>query len=357
MLETAEKYVAYVGTYTTGDSKGIYVFNMDPFTGKWELLDTVSAVENPSYLAISKDRRHLYSVGETNEFNGRESGAAASFSIDERTGRLKFINMQASGGRAPCHIAADAGNMWLFVANYAEGTVSIFSIESDGSISKESNVIYHKGSGPVLDRQEKAHAHFVGLTPDEKFLCAVDLGIDRIVVYDFNGIDGKLKSLDEKSVPVRPGAGPRHMDFHPGGRFAYLLNELTSDIVVLEYAGSAFRQVQFISALPQGYSGESYAAAIHVSRDGKFLYASNRGHDSIASYKIDGNNGRLELLAHTSTGGNFPRDFAIDPAGRYLYAANQHTGNIVQFKIPDSGVPIPTGYEIKVPDAVCIKLI
>ncbi|NLC67520.1 MAG: lactonase family protein [Clostridiaceae bacterium] len=369
------RYMVYVGTYTYGESKGIYIFSLDTSTGKLEPLGTSRKIENPSYLAVSSDNRYLYTVMETDEFNGEKGGAVGSFLVDQKSGLLEFMNCQPAGGRAPCHLCCDRKNMYLYSANYREGTVSMFPLERDGSILPASDVARHEGCGPNKERQESAHAHFVTLTPGEKYLCAVDLGIDRVMVYEPDREQGRLIHLKELSPGVRPGSGPRHMVYHPGGSYAYVVNELSSDIAVFKYnpaqgdknatqgdrnPGQAnkvlFEEIRYISTLPAGFKGENYCAAIHVSPDGKFLYASNRGHDSIAILNTGDCPENPGLVSITSTRGRFPRDFAIDPTGNFLFAANQHSDSIACFKIlPGEGMLEFTGQIVNVPAPVCVK--
>ena len=354
------KYIMYIGTYTSGKSQGIYAFEMDSYTGGLKLIDTTESLENPSYQVIDTNFEYLYTVMETEIYDGEKGGAVGAFRIDKQTGLLKFINSQLTKGRAPCHVCINRAGTYLFAANYSEGTVSVFPICKDGSISPASCVLEHKGTGPNKGRQEKAHAHYVSLTPDEKFLCAVDLGIDKIIVYDFDSKTGKLYLSKHPEVIIRPGSGPRHMVFHQSGRFAYLINELSSDIVALEYSSEQgiFTELQYISSLPSGYNGISYCSAIHISPDGQFLYGSNRGHDSIAIFKINNNTGKLELVSIIPTGGSYPRDFGIDPSGKFLYAANQNSDTIVTFKISsETGIIEPTSSIINVPSPVCVKFI
>jgi 6-phosphogluconolactonase len=352
------KYVAYVGTYTSGKSQGIYIYEMDLANGGLKYLGTSDKIENPSYQVIDNKVEFLYTVMETEKYNGKLSGAVAAYAIDKKTGLLKFVNSQPTEGRAPCHININKSGSHIFAANYREGIVFVFPVNRDGSICAASCVIEHKGSGPNKERQEKAHAHYVSLTPDEKYLCAVDLGIDKIMVYNFDSTTGRLQPSGHSEVNIRPGSGPRHMVFHQSGRFAYLINELSSDIVAFEYSPEegTFNEIQYISTLPSEYTGINYCSAIHISPDGRYLYGSNRVHDSIAIFNIDNNNGKLELIATVPTKGSYPRDFQIDPSGKFFYAANQNSDSIVVFRILlESGIIEPTGKVINVPSPVCIK--
>jgi 6-phosphogluconolactonase len=396
------RYVAYIGTYTYGESEGIYIFGLDTSTGRLEPVGTSRKIENPSYLAVSKDNRYLYTVMETDEFNGEKGGAVGSFLIDQKSGLLEFINCRPAGGKAPCHLCCDKENSFLYSANYKEGTVAMFSLGMDGRISSASDIIRHEGCGPNRERQEWPHVHFVTFTPDGKYLCAVDLGIDKVMLYEPDREKARLIPLNEMSPGIRPGSGPRHMVFHPDGRFAYVVNELSSDIAVFKYhspcfpsspspssllspspsslhsyssshdsshdydcrhnhgAGQSnkvlFEEIRYVSTLPADFKGENYCAAIHASSDGKFLYASNRGHDSIAIFSIDGCPDNPVLVSLAPTRGKFPRDFAIDPTGNYLYAANQHSDSITCFNIlPGQGKLEFTGQILNVPAPVCIK--
>ncbi|MDO8685160.1 MAG: lactonase family protein [Clostridiales bacterium] len=353
-----EYCTAYIGTYTSEKSEGIYAIDLDSKTGKLKQKGVMAKLENPSYLTIDINNKYLYSVLETGTFEGEYGGGVAAFSIENRSGGLKLLNYQSTKGQSPCHISTNSLNSYLFAASYGDGTVTVFPINPDGSIgsllSKTSRIFLRPNTG----KQENPHAHFVTLTPQEKHLCAVDLGLDRIMVYEYDQKNGALTYSENLSVSVKPGSGPRHMEFHPGGEFAYLINEFGSDVVVLNYSPYNFRfmQIQEISTLPEGYTGTNFCAAIHVSPDGNFLYASNRGHDSIAVFKIHKISGKLTLVSHSTTLGKFPRDFAIDPTGKFLIAANQNSDTIVSFAIiEESGKLEPVDSIIDVPSPVCIK--
>ena len=360
MYTLSRRYSMYVGTYTHGKSKGIYIFDFDAISGKLELKGVSSELENPSYLCVSKNSKYLYAVMEVGEFQGEAGGAVGAYSIDSRTGLLKLINIQPTKGKDPCHLSTDSTGKYLFAANYSEGTFSVYPIGRDGQIDTISFIIRHMGSGPNKARQEEPHVHYVALTPDEKYLCAVDLGIDKINIYSFTLKDGCPAIEENLPVTVKPGSGPRHMVFHPNSGFAYLLTELSSEVIAFEYNChiGAFNQIQCITTLPAGLKGTNYCAAIHISPCGKFLYSSNRGHDSIALFRIIQASGRLEPVSHIPTRGSFPRDFAIDPTGRFLFAANQDSDTIIPFAImPDSGLLEQTGDIMEIPDPVCIKVI
>ncbi|NJD04847.1 MAG: lactonase family protein [Ruminiclostridium sp.] len=351
------KYYAYVGTYTGGESKGIYIFRFNTLTGKLEFIDTSSELENPSYLCISKDSSFLYAVMETQVYNGESGGAAAAYCIDKETGKLRLLNIRPTKGKDPCHLTTDSHNRFLFVSNYSEGTLTVFPLEKDGHIGSISSIISHKGSGQDKVRREESHMHYAALTPDERYLCAVDLGLDKVSVYDFSTQNGCSAASEKLSINIKPGSGPRHMEFSPNGNFAYLLTELSSEVVVLKYSKDGrFDQIQTVSTLPSNYKGTNDCAAIHISPGGEFLYASNRGHDSLTLFKTDQNTGMLKMLSHISTQGKTPRDFIIDPSGKFLLAANQHSHTLVTYEIsPESGQPELSCNTIGIPNPVCIK--
>lgn len=360
MSHSNHSYIAYIGTYTQGESEGIYAFELDTETGHLKEKGCLAKLENPSYLAIDRLNRYLYSVMETDNFNGTPSGAVAAYKIHPETGELAPINFSATRGKVPCHISTDRANKILFAANYRDGTVSSFPLQEDGSIGPVSEILRHEGCGPNKERQEKAHAHFVSLVPEEKYLCAVDLGIDKLMLYRYDSSTGRLTLDQDRSLSIRPGSGPRHMAFHPDSNFAYLVNELSSDIVVLKYSPRdfTFKEEQYISTLPEGYTGETTCAAIHVSPDGNYVYASNRGHDSIAIFRISKQTGKLEPIDYSPVLGNSPRDFSIDPTGKFLYAANQDSNTITSFSIDrESGKLQPLEQVISLPSPVCIKFI
>lgn len=360
MSDSDKKYYAYIGTYTPNGSKGIYIYELDMDSGHLELAGTSSEIANPSYITVSCDRKFLYATSETESFGGISGGSVAAYMLEKHTGRLMFLNSVSTKGSMPCHLSTDAENRYLFAANYGEGSLTVFNLHNDGSIGSVASYIRHHGSGPVADRQEKPHVHFTGLMPDGRHLCAVDLGTDSVVIY---GLDSSQPGglLHEKlSVPVRPGSGPRHLEFSRDSKFAWLINELSSDIVAYscDTALPAFREIQTISTLPEDFKDTNYCAAIHISPNGNYLYASNRGHDSIVKFEADKSTGMLGRPHFTYSGGAWPRDFAIDPSGKYLYAANQVSGNVSAFAVdPVSGNLEPLGWSLQIPDPVCIKIV
>ena len=350
----------FVGTYTSNTkSEGIYVCGFDLETGDLKLKQTIKNVADPSFLIVSRNGKFLYAVNELVEYEGKPSGSVSSFAIDRKTGNLQFLNKQPTLGGAPCHLSITKDGEFILVANYVGGNVSVFPIDADGKLRPSSDMVQHTGSGPNKDRQLSAHAHSITLDNKEHFAFAADLGIDRVMIYKFDDEKGKLApNATQPFFQAKPGAGPRHFAFHPNSRLAFVINELNSSVTSLAYDTKigTLREIQTISTLSPGSAVANTCADVHVSPDGKFLYGSNRGDDSIAAFRIDENTGKLTYLENTPTGGKRPRNFVIDPTGNYLLAANQDTGNIVVFRIDrTSGKLSNTGKTIDIPSPVCLK--
>ena len=356
----SQHYYLFVGTYTeggfkNGDSKGIYVYKFDGTTGDMTPV-SVQAADNPSYLAIAPGGKFLYSV---NEKDGDKPGGVSVFSFDKKNGQLKFINKQASGGDDPCYIAVDSRRKWALVANYNGGNFSALPIAADGSLGARVQTIQHTGGGPNKARQEKAHVHSTILSPDEKYLLVCDLGMDMIGVERFNYQASKqpLTPAADSIVSVEPGAGPRHTCFCPGKPYVYCVNELTGTVDAFHYSNGKLRQLQSISSHPEGYTGGIGSADIHITPNGKFLYASNRGDaNSLAIFSIAPATGKLTLKGFQATGKG-PRNFMIDPSGRWLLVAAQTGKNVVVFSIDQqTGQLTDTGKKIEVPAPVCLRM-
>lgn len=358
-----KKMLLYIGTYTSNSkSEGIYIYNFDLDSGSLSPLFTVKNVVEPSFLTIEKDRKTLYAVNELLEFEGQKSGAVSSFSIDRKTGNLQFLNKQPSLGGAPCFITTTKNQKFVLVANYLGGNVSVYPIEKDGSLGTYVELIQHTGSSINKKRQEAAHAHSVNLDHNNCFAIVADLGIDKLMIYAFDDETGKLTpNAKQPFYQTKAGAGPRHFTFHPNGKFVFLINELDLTISSLAYDKNlgTLMEIQTISTVPAGVSGSANSCAeILVSPNGKFLYGSNRGHNSIVSYKIDEETGKLEYLEHISTKGKTPRNFTISPNGRFLLVANQDSNNIVVFRLDEeTGKLQTTEINVQVPKPVCLKLI
>ena len=356
--------LVYTGTYTSGKSrsKGIYIYKLNLDSGELKPYKIVENVVEPSYLAIDKSRKYLYAVNETVEYEGKKSGAVSAFAIDQKTGDLTFLNKQASLGGAPCFVTVSENGDFVLVANYVGGNVAVFPIEADGKLGGFTDLEQNNGTGPNKERQEAAHAHSINLDRKNKFAVACDLGVDKVFVYEYDDKTGKLKSNAEQPFfQTKPGAGPRHFAFHQNGKHAFVINELDSTVTALEFDAKrgTLKEIQTVSTLPADFQGTNNTCAdVHVSPNGKFLYGSNRGHDSIVSYKINAQNGKLELIEHTSTQGKTPRNFVIEPGGRFLLAANQNSDSIVVFRIDDkTGRLSAVGNPVAAPMPVCLKLI
>jgi 6-phosphogluconolactonase len=353
------QYFVYVGTYTGPQSKGIYLYKLDSASGKLTSLGLAGEIANPSFVTLHPSGRFLYAASEVSSFNGERAGAVGAFAIDPKTGGLSLINKVSSRGGGPCHVVVDKTGKNVLVANYGGGSVAVLPIGEDGRLGEASSFIQHKGSSVNPGRQKEPHAHCVTLSPDNRFLMVADLGLDQIVVYRFDAAKGMLTPGDPPFAKVNPGAGPRHLTFHPGGGFAYVINEIQSTLTAFAYdAGKGvLKEIQSISTLPEGFTGQSSTAEVELLPSGKVLYGSNRGHDSIAVFSVDPA-GKLTLVEETPSGGKVPRNFAIDPTGTFLLAANQKSDNVVAFRIdPKSGRLMPTGEKLDVPSPVCIKFL
>jgi 6-phosphogluconolactonase len=348
----------YVGTYTSGKSEGIYIYRLNMSNGELKHFKTIKGVVDPSYLAIDRKHRFLYAVNELSKFEGQQSGAVSAFSIDRNSGDLTYLNQKASKGGSPCYVAQDQTGRFVLLANYESGNASVLPIKGDGSLGEAVSVVQHSGASVNRDRQLGPHAHCILMDKSNRYAFVVDLGIDKIVIYRFNEKDGTL--LDHGAAATKPGAGPRQLTFHRNNRFAFVINELDSTMNAYEYDSKQgmLRHRQTISTLPETFSGASYCAALHISPNGKFLYGSNRGHNSIVVFAISSKSGQLTLVEHVSTGGDWPRDFVIDPTGTYLLAANQRSDSVVTFRIDAAtGKLTPTGQVAQIPTPVCLKIL
>ena len=346
----------YVGTYTKETSAGIYAFRFDPSTGQAEPLGLAAEVREPSFLALHPDGDYLYAVSETDDFDSAGSGSVVSFAIDSESARLTKLNDVASGGGWPCHLNVDSGGRMLIVANYKGGNIASFPINSDGTLGEAASFVQHEGSS-VHSRQAQPHAHSADFSADDRFAFFSDLGIDQVKVYRADTATAALTPHDPAHVDVAPGSGPRHLALHPSARFVYGINELASTVTVYAFDAEAgvLEPVQTASTLPAEFQGENYTAEIRVHPSGRFVYATNRGHDSIAVFAVDEASGQLASRGQVSSGGNWPRSFVIDSGGVYLLAANQHSDNIVVFRIDEgSGALEPTGSELVIDAPVCI---
>lgn len=352
--------LAFIGTYTERGSAGIYVFRFDPDSGRMERLGCAAGVVNPSYLAVHPTRPYVYAVSEVGDFEGRPSGAVTAFSMDPKTGQPAFLNRRSSHGAAPCYLSMGPAGRFLFVANYGSGSAAVFPVSADGRLCEASDIVQHHGKSVDPVRQNGPHAHCIVADPAGLFVHVADLGLDRVMAYRFLPGKGRLVPEEGANWRSRPGAGPRHMTFHPVAPYVYVIHELDSTVSVVSYdseSGGGDARGTHV-ALPAGWRGTSQAADIHVHPGGNWLYVSNRGHDSIAVFEIDPRNGALHGVQHVPSGGRMPRSFGIDPSGRFLLVANQESDSLVCFRIdPSSGRLKRAGDPTTVSMPVCVKFV
>lgn len=343
-------FKGYVGTYTKGDSEGIYSFVLDTDRQVLDGVELAAKLDNPTYLVVSEDDRRLYSVIKKDAFGG-----VAAYAVDP-AGQLESLGEQTAEGSPPCYVGADRENRHVLSANYHKGTVDIYPIGKNRGIDPASDSDHHEGSGVDRSRQEGPHVHFADYTPDERFVVAVDLGTDSLTTYREAG----EKLIRQDVLTFKPGTGPRHLVFHPKAPFAYVMSEISSEVIALRFdaASGHFSVFQTVSALPADFHGHNQGSAIKISSDGRFVYVSNRGANSIALFRTDKESGALTPVDHVSTEGEWPRDFALDPSEQFLIAANQNTGNLVLYtRDRETGRLAATGSELAVPDPVCVKFL
>lgn len=350
-----QQYLAYFGTYTQGENagKGIYAYRFDPASGEMTEIGLAVEVGSPSFLAVHPNNKYLYAVTE----DGKE-GAVSAFEIDHQSGKLTLLNQVSSQGSGPCHLNVDATGKMLAVANYGSGGTSSFQVNADGTLSEAVSAIQHVGSSVDESRQKGPHGHSVNFSPDNRFVITADLGTDKLYVYKADPATGKIEPNDPPSGEVKPGSGPRHFTFHPSGKFCYAINEMGNTVTAFDWdaARGAMQEIQMISTLPEGYAETTHTAEVRAHPSGKFLYGSNRGHDSIAVFSVDPATGKLTAVEQVSTGGGAPRNFNLDPTGKYLFAENQNSNTVVAFAIDQaSGKLTPTGQVLNVPRPVCLR--
>lgn len=350
----AGKAWVYIGTYTGPKSKGIYRLDMDLATGKLSEPVVAGAAVNPSFLALHPNGRFLYAVSE-----GDGKSGVTAFALDPKTGDLTALNSQPSKGAAPCHLVVDKAGKNVLVANYTGGSVAVIPIKDDGSLGEPTAFVQHKGSSVDPGRQKEPHAHSINLDAANRFALVADLGLDKVLVYRFNPDKGTLTPNDPPDVAVAPGAGPRHFAFHPNGKYAYVINEMGGTVTELAYDADkgVLKTGHSLTTLPKEVKGNSTAEVV-VHPSGKFLYGSNRGHDSIAIFKIDPKSGELTAVGHQGSGIKTPRNFNIDPTGKFLIVANQDGNSLVVFAIDQTtGELTPTGQKVEISAPVCIKFL
>ncbi|MBM4076581.1 MAG: lactonase family protein [Planctomycetes bacterium] len=357
--KAAKRFRVYIGTYTGPESNGIYHSTLDLAKGELSAPQLAAEVPSPSFVAIHPNQKFLYAVSELTEYKGRPTGAVYAYAIDRDSGRLQALNDQPSEGEWPCHLVVDQAGKNVLVANYGGGSVAVLPIDSSGKLLTASSAIKHTGTGTNPERQEKPHAHSINLDAANRFAFAADLGLDKILIYRFDSSKGSLVANTPPSVSVSPGHGPRHFAFHPSGKYAFLNNEMTSSITSFRYdsAQGVLQEIQTLSTLPAPVEGNSTAETV-VHPSGKFVYVSNRGHDSLALFHFDENTGTLVAKGQTRTGGKTPRNFNIDPTGTFLIAANQSTNDLVLFRIDGAtGNLTATKSAIEVGAPVCVRFL
>jgi 6-phosphogluconolactonase len=359
-MQHPDNLLVFVGTYNTQGAKsddGIYIYRLDLSTGALKLEKTAKSVD-PSYLTLDSTQRFLYTVNETMQWEGQPGGGVSAYALDPLTAQPTLLNQQPSLGGLPCYISVDQARRYAFVANYAQGNVILLPIQADGRLGPASDMIQQHGSGANPQRQAGPHAHSIVLDPAQRYALEADLGIDKEITYEIDYTRGKLVARSE--AQAHPGAGPRHLVFHPNGKFAYLIQEVNSTITVFAYHAEkgTLEELQTVSTLPAGFAGYNTCADIHISPAGRFLYGSNRGHDSIATFAIDDATGRLTYVGHVAAGGKTPRNFAIDPTGAYMLVANQDSSNIVTYRIDSAtGKLQAAGPVTQVNKPVCVKIV
>jgi 6-phosphogluconolactonase len=330
----AAEYLMYFGTYTNGASKGIYGYRFQPSSGNLIPLGLVAASQNPSFLAAHPNGRWVYAVNE------QQSGTVSAFSVDRQTGKLTLLNTVDSRGSSPCHLSFDRTGRFLLVANYGTGSSVTLPIQADGRLGQVVGFVQHHGSSINPERQKGPHAHYISVSPDNKVALTADLGLDQVLEYRFDAAKGTLTPNNPPFASLKPGSGPRHLVFHPNGKYVYVNGEMSSTLSSFSYDAStgAMKEMQTVSTLPAGFSQTTSTAEIQIDRAGRFVYVSNRGHDSIAIFSVDAAKGTVTPAGFASTNGKTPRAFTLDPTGSYLFAGNQNSDSVVVFKVdPKTG--------------------
>lgn len=355
-MTTEQKLIVFVGSYAEAEDPGVYAYDFNESTGTFTLLDKVSGLKNPTFLNVDETNRIIYSISETTGAHGTKVGEAVSFRIHPNTSELLELNRQVTTDATTCHITRDAQNEYLVVSSYHGGKVGLLSLSEDGQIKKLLDVKQHEGHGADPIRQDRPHVHSAFFSPDNRYLFVCDLGLDLIRTYSINKTDNILEVQGD--TVTAPGSGPRHLTFHPSNKFVYVINEVNSTISSFAYdqATGKLSPIATVPTLPVDYLGENTCAEIAVSQDGKFLYGSNRGHDSVVVYQLDPNDGSMAYIEHVSTEGEHPRHFALTPSGRHLIVANRDTNNLALFEVDTvTGKLQYTGQSISVSKPVCVK--
>lgn len=357
--------LVFVGTYTSGPDQGIYTCELDTDTGELKQVSASGNVKGPSFVAVHPKHKFLYAVSEVADYKESNTGAVTSFTLDPATGKLAPLNHQSSTSAGPCHLVVDRQGKNVLVANYGGATAAVLPIGPDGKLAPASSTVRHTGSSVDKSRQEAPHPHSINLDAANRFAFVADLGTDKVMVYRFDPVKGTLTPNDPPSVSVEPGSGPRHFVFHPSGNYAYVINEMKSTITPFTYDAErgvlktlATKTPATVSTLPADFQGSNTTAEVRVHPSGKFVYGSNRGHDSIAIFAVNQSDGSLTAIGHQPTGGKTPRNFNIEPDGKFLLAANQDSDSIHVFRIDaNTGKLTPTGNAVEIPKPVCIRFL
>ena len=345
----------YIGTYTGAGSRGIYVSRFDTFTGLLSSPQLAAETKNPSFLVVHPNQRWLYSVGEVDNFRGQRAGVVSAFKM-EADGKLTLLNEQASGGTGPCHLSTDQAGKCVLVANYGSGSVAALPLTADGRLGEPAVSIQHHGASIDPRRQTGPHAHSIVAAPGDRFALACDLGLDKVFVYRLDSARAQLSPNEPPYISVKPGSGPRHLAFHPNGRVVYVINEIASTLSVFEYEAQSgtLKEIQTISTLPDNFNSPNLCAEVQVHPSGKFVYASNRGHDSLAVFSVEATTGKLDFVEHRPSDGKTPRHFTIAPQGNWLMEENQDSNTIVVFQIdPQTGRVHRKGDAVELEAPVC----
>ena len=352
--------LVFIGTYTSGKSRGIYHARFDPVSGKLSAPELAAEAKNPSFIALGPQQKHLYAVSEVSQWNGQPTGGVSAFKIEAATGALQLLNQQPSGGTGPCHLSLERSGKSLLVANYGSGSIAALPVREDGTLAAPASVIQHTGSSTNPNRQTGPHAHFITPSLDDRFALVCDLGLDKILVYHLDPLKASLSANEPPFISVEPGSGPRHLVFHPNGRLVCLINELSGTLMSFRYEpqGGRLEHIETITTLPKDFIEANTSAEIQLAPSGKFIYASNRGHNSIAVFALDARSGHMTFVERQSSNGKTPRFFGFDPSGKWILAANQDSDNIVVFRVdPETGRLTATEQEVQVGAPVCCAFV
>jgi 6-phosphogluconolactonase len=355
---TAAEHLVFISAFAPGDKGAIHAYQLDLGTGQLKLVQRTTDVENPFFLALSRDHKYLYSI-HAKQFGGKEAEHVAAYALTGRSGQLKLLNRQSARGSAACYLDVDATGKAVLVANYSTGSVAALPVKEDGSLGEAASFHQHTGSSVDPARQKEPHAHCIVISPDNRFAYAADLGLDQVLAYRLDAAQAKLTPSRQPFVRTPPGAGPRHLTFHPNGKHVYVINELSNSVTLFDFDTDTGMLIekQTISTLPKDFTGKSYCADLKITPNGRFLYGTNRGHDSIAAYRI-GSDGRLTLLGIEPSLGKGPQNLAITPDGTLLLCANMPGDNVAVFRIDvKAGGLTSVGPPVAMPGPSCIKLL